>query len=59
MTEAEEQNMWLRLVKLEEQTSQVIDALLKLAARETEGGVGGLDDPPRDRYGDIVGRPEM
>jgi hypothetical protein len=59
MTKEEEQNMWSRLVKLEEQISQIIDALLKLAAREPEEGVGGLDEPPRDRYGDSVGRPEM
>jgi hypothetical protein len=60
MTAEEEQNMWSRLMKLEEQIAQVIDALVKLAeAPRVEEGVGGLDNPPRDRYGDSVGRPEM
>jgi hypothetical protein len=66
VTKAEEQNMWKRLVALEEAVTKLRDAPRKLltnpssssAPREGEI-ISGTGEPPRDRYGAEVGRPGM
>ena len=54
MTAAEEANLWARIVALEEKVADLIES--------REGEVeqpAPLPEPPRDRYGDAVGRPGM
>jgi hypothetical protein len=57
VTKAEEQNMWARLVALE----KVVAKLLQ--KRDVAGPLPTVEphavEPPRDRYGADVGRPDM
>ena len=59
MTKAEEQNLWKRLVALEEKVAGLLFQKTLPTRLPKEGGIGGIGDPPRDRYGVSVGRPDM
>ena len=60
MTKGEEQNMWARLVTLEKQVVQLSKLLPKThSPKEGETGSSSIGEPPRDRYGAAVGRPDM
>ena len=61
MTKAEEANMWERLVSLEEKVDELmrITAISRRAVPRIEETPPGRPlEPPRDRYGADVGRPE-
>ena len=51
--------MWKRLVALEEKVAGLLFQKTLPTRLPKEGGIGGIGDPPRDRYGVSVGRPDM
>jgi hypothetical protein len=56
VTKAEEKNMWERLVALEEAVAKLMEKGTTLPANPIEPHAV---EPPRDRYGAEVGRPNM